>query len=235
MAEKDIYTKDIYMKEAYEYIGYIKNDLAILGNKPYDKNALHDILRCSHGLKGNSMQMGFFIVAYFSHIINDIVRGVEEGRTKPTEETLAFISDFLGSLEKFISFSAKKKKYKISQQLFKKLDKLMYKEFNKPMKKDVKGIYEEEVGYRLKRIDALLGNLEKKFNPKLIKNIIDELHALEGIFLQAGFMKNSSICLIIKDIMYKVLEDKKIDTESISIIRSSIVSLKLSLKLLKKG
>jgi len=234
MGEKDLYTKDIYMKEAYEYIGYIKNDLAVLSDKPDDKNALHDILRCSHGLNGNSMQMGFFIVAYFSHIINDMVHDIEEGRTKPTEENLAFISDFLGSLEKVIGFSAKKKKYEISQQLFKRLDKLMCKEFNKPMKKDIKGIYEEEVGSRLKKIDTLLKMLEKKFDSKLIKNVIDELHALEGIFLQAGFMKNSSICLIIKDIMYKVLEDNKIDTESISIIRSSLVSLKLSLKLLKE-
>jgi hypothetical protein len=227
--------KDIYIKESYEYISYIKNDLAILDDNPGDKTALHDILRCSHGLKGNSMQMGFFIVAYFSHIINDMVRDIEEGRTKPTEENIAFISDFLGSLEKIMSFSAKKKKYEISRQLFKKLDKLMYKEFNKPMKKDVKGIYEEEVSSRLNKIDILVKHLDKKFSPEIIKNIIDELHALEGIFLQAGFLKNSSICLIIKDIMYKILEDKKIEPESVSVIKNSVERLRMSLKLLKGG
>jgi hypothetical protein len=81
----------------------------------------------------------------------------------------------------------------------------------------------------------LVKHLDKKFSPEIIKNIIDELHALEGIFLQAGFLKNSSICLIIKDIMYKILEDKKIEPESVSVIKNSVERLRMSLKLLKGG
>ena len=103
------------------------------------------------------------------------------------------------------------------------------------MKKEVRGIYEEEVSERLNNIETLLKKLGKRFDTENVKNVIGELHALEGVFLQAGFLKNSSVCLITKDIMYKVLEDEQIDPETVSIIRLSLERLRASLKLIKVG
>ena len=121
----------LYIKEANDCIYRIKASLNYLEKNMYDERAVIQLRMDSHKLKGSSLQMGFYLIAYLARLIEDIVKKILEKELKLNKQKLEFLKDFCESLEKAVDAETRKKKFRINPKLIDTMDKLLEKEYKR--------------------------------------------------------------------------------------------------------
>ena len=89
--------KALYLQTGREYLQALNTFLLQLEKNPGDKEAISEIFRNAHSLKGQSAAMGYISTGFLCHAIEDVFYEVKEGRLAVTPA----ISDAL-----FLSFDA---------------------------------------------------------------------------------------------------------------------------------
>lgn len=80
--------KDVFAAEAQEYLQVLNKDLLRLENSPGDRNALNDMFRAAHSLKGMSSTMGYQELADFTHQIESVLDLLRVGELSATESVV---------------------------------------------------------------------------------------------------------------------------------------------------
>lgn len=121
--------RKLYLEDAEKHLGIINASLKRLKKDKNDKEAIKNMLRSLHTLKGNSLQMENYLVTYISEVMYNLLEKMEEGEVEIDEKTLVFLLDFTVTLDQAIDYIKQGKKFRISPGLFKKLDKICGREY----------------------------------------------------------------------------------------------------------
>jgi len=171
---------DTYKKETESCIKTIHTLLKTLQKKPSDPKAISELVRAAHTLKGASLQMGYYSVAYIARMMEDFSKNLQI-RKKVNMQDLAFLEDFTSSIDKSIGAETAGETSKIEPELLKKIDRLEIKE-----KEELKRLFSREFNENLGMIDKGLQALEKNPDDKeAVLGIRKATHSLEGDSLLA--------------------------------------------------
>lgn len=85
MRMQDSY-RELFISESEEYLTNISNCLVKLEENPQDKNAINEIFRCVHTLKGMSATMGYEKFSHLAHDMEDLFDAVRNHKIELTAE-----------------------------------------------------------------------------------------------------------------------------------------------------
>jgi two-component system chemotaxis sensor kinase CheA len=78
--------KELFVETGKEYLKSLSDSLLKLEKDPKNKDAVAEIFRASHSLKGQSAAMGFEKTGYLCHAVEDVFFEIKEGRLETTPE-----------------------------------------------------------------------------------------------------------------------------------------------------
>lgn len=98
--------KDLFVQTGKEYLQSLNASLLKLEKDPGDKEAVAEVFRSAHSLKGQSAAMGYEKTGYLCHAVEDVFFEIKEGRFKVTPEladllfaALDALTDSIGHIE----------------------------------------------------------------------------------------------------------------------------------------
>lgn len=91
--------RELFLTESQEYLGKIGNCLIKLEENPDNREAINEIFRCAHTLKGMSATMGFDKLAQLSHQMEDLLDEIRNHRIKLDSEIVDQLFVCLDTLE----------------------------------------------------------------------------------------------------------------------------------------
>jgi two-component system, chemotaxis family, sensor kinase CheA len=78
--------RELFISESEEYLTNISNCLVKLEENPQDKNAINEIFRCVHTLKGMSATMGYEKFSHLAHDMEDLFDAIRNHKIALTSE-----------------------------------------------------------------------------------------------------------------------------------------------------
>lgn len=102
--------QDLYVSTAREYIKSLNDSLLRLEKNPKDEDAIEEIFRSSHSLKGQSAVMKYNSTAYLCHTIEDIFYEIKKKRIELLPQTADLLFKAFDSLKTAIDAIEKEKK-----------------------------------------------------------------------------------------------------------------------------
>src|SRR5215204_7411332 len=78
--------KDLYIQTGREYIQSLNASLLKLEKNPADKEAIEEVFRSAHSLKGQSAAMEYQSTGFLCHTIEDVFYEIKHGRMQLTSE-----------------------------------------------------------------------------------------------------------------------------------------------------
>ena len=86
--------KDLFVTTAKKYLETLNTELLKLEKEPSSNEAINEIFRAAHSLKGQSAAMGFKETGYLCHVVEDVFYEIKENGKKvdPTLADLLFAS-----------------------------------------------------------------------------------------------------------------------------------------------
>lgn len=91
-----------FVQESDEQITDLNNALLDLESDPEDEDAMEQIFRTAHNIKGNCGAMGFTKAADLSHAIEDLLEEMRVGRISVTPDTMDQVFEAVDTLEAMI-------------------------------------------------------------------------------------------------------------------------------------
>jgi two-component system chemotaxis sensor kinase CheA len=88
-----------FVRESEEQITVLNNALLDLEHDPGDEEAMEQIFRTAHSLKGNCGAMGFDRASTLAHAIEDLLEEIRTGRVEPSPEIMDAIFAGVDGLE----------------------------------------------------------------------------------------------------------------------------------------
>ena len=116
--------QDLYVQTAREYVKSLNDSLLRLEKNPQDNEAIEEIFRSSHSLKGQSAVMRYDNTAYLCHTIEDIFYEIRKKRMQFRPEVADLLFTAFDSLGKAIDLIEKEKKDTDHTDIIEKLKKL---------------------------------------------------------------------------------------------------------------
>ncbi len=92
-----------FVAEAEEGITDLNNALLALEADPEDDEAMDDVFRVAHTLKGNAAAMGFEEVSSFGHALEDLLDAVRSGGREVTPELMDLLFEGVDTVEALIA------------------------------------------------------------------------------------------------------------------------------------
>jgi len=74
--------KDLFVTTAKKYLETLNTQLLVLEKEPDNKDAVTEIFRAAHSLKGQSAAMGFNETGYLCHVVEDVFYEIKENGKK---------------------------------------------------------------------------------------------------------------------------------------------------------
>ena len=74
--------KDLFVTTAKKYLETLNTELLKLEKEPTSKEAINEIFRAAHSLKGQSAAMGFKETGYLCHVVEDVFYEIKENGKK---------------------------------------------------------------------------------------------------------------------------------------------------------
>lgn len=99
MKEKEY--KELFLMEAKDNIEQLDKLFVDLEKDHSNESAIKEIFRITHTLKGNAMGLGFEPIAQLSHVMEDVMLAIQEGKIKLEQELFKILfraNDKLGAL-----------------------------------------------------------------------------------------------------------------------------------------
>jgi len=94
---------EIFRLEAEEHLQTISTYVAALEKEPTNRDFIQGIRRATHTLKGAAAMMGFRAIAELSHISEDLLDSIMEGKTPISSDALSIILDTTETLDVLIT------------------------------------------------------------------------------------------------------------------------------------
>ena len=90
---------EIFRLEAEEHLQTISTYVAALEKEPTNRECIQGIRRATHTLKGAAAMMGFRAIAELSHVSEDLLDNIMEGKTPASSDALSLILDTAETLD----------------------------------------------------------------------------------------------------------------------------------------
>ncbi len=94
---------EIFRLEAEEHLQTISTYVAALEREPTNRECIQGIRRATHTLKGAAAMMGFRAIAELSHVSEDLLDNIMEGKTSASSDALSLILDTAETLDILIT------------------------------------------------------------------------------------------------------------------------------------
>ena len=94
---------EIFRLEAEEHLQTISTYVAALEKEPTNRECIQGIRRATHTLKGAAAMMGFRAIAELSHVSEDLLDNIMEGKTTASSDALSLILDTAETLDVLIT------------------------------------------------------------------------------------------------------------------------------------
>jgi two-component system chemotaxis sensor kinase CheA len=98
--------RGMFFEEARDYVATFESAVLTLEREPTNTEAIHEMFRAAHSLKGCSATLGVDDVASFTHVLENLLDRMREGTVEATSELIELLlaaSDVLGKLLKSAS------------------------------------------------------------------------------------------------------------------------------------
>ncbi|WP_193309277.1 chemotaxis protein CheA [Halorubrum halophilum] len=92
-----------FVAEAEDGITDLNNALLALEADPEDSEAMDDVFRVAHTLKGNAAAMGYEDVSDFGHALEDLLDAVRQGEREVTPELMDLLFEGVDTVEAMVS------------------------------------------------------------------------------------------------------------------------------------
>lgn len=89
-----------FLESAREHLGGINTGLGRLREEPGNEEALQEVFRRAHSLKGSAMTMGLTEISSLAHGIEEVFRDLSEGRGELSEEVLDGVLEALDAINR---------------------------------------------------------------------------------------------------------------------------------------
>ena len=93
---------NIFIEEASENLQNLNQSLLELENNPENISILDSIFRIAHTLKGMSATMGFNRMSGLTHVMEDVLQGIKDGKVKVTEEIINLLFNSFDALDGYV-------------------------------------------------------------------------------------------------------------------------------------
>ncbi len=97
-----------YVSEVKELLESARKDIMTLKNSQSDSDALSNLLRSLHTIKGNSRMLGFPTIEKLSHAVEDIYKSVKDGKIKNTDRLVKLVYAVADKIEECVASIIKK-------------------------------------------------------------------------------------------------------------------------------
>ena len=97
-----------YVSEVKELLESARKDIMTLKNSQSDSDALSNLLRSLHTIKGNSRMLGFPTIEKLSHAVEDIYKSVKDGKIKNTDRLVKLVYAVADKIEECVVSIIKK-------------------------------------------------------------------------------------------------------------------------------
>jgi len=94
--------KDVFLEESDEYLQVLNDGMLRLENDPADKEALGDIFRAAHTLKGMAATMGYETMSNLTHSMESALELFRDGNAKISAELVTSIFKSLDRLSEIV-------------------------------------------------------------------------------------------------------------------------------------
>lgn len=97
-----------YVSEVKELLESARKDIMTLKNSQSNSDALSNLLRSLHTIKGNSRMLGFPTIEKLSHAVEDIYKSVKDGKIKNTDRLVKLVYAVADKIEECVASIIKK-------------------------------------------------------------------------------------------------------------------------------
>jgi two-component system, chemotaxis family, sensor kinase CheA len=94
--------KDVFLTEAREYLSALNNSLVLLEKNQAQTEAIHDIFRAAHSLKGMAATMGYDPMVQLTHQMETILEPIRSGIENLSAKMVDVLFICLDQLEKWV-------------------------------------------------------------------------------------------------------------------------------------
>ena len=93
---------DIFVDETKEHIQVLSDQIMVLEKEPDDSDAIAEIFRSAHSLKGMAGTMGFKRMQHLTHDMEDVFSAVREGKMKVNDSLVDTLFRGLDALQEYL-------------------------------------------------------------------------------------------------------------------------------------
>lgn len=94
-----------FFEESYEALDLMESGLVRLSPDDLDPDLVHGIFRAAHSLKGNSATFGFTHLSELTHLMENLLERVRDGRLAPTSEMVDLLLATLDCLRSLLGMA----------------------------------------------------------------------------------------------------------------------------------
>jgi two-component system chemotaxis sensor kinase CheA len=116
---------DEFVMDAKEHVSVLNESLLTLEKNPSDTEAINRIFRAAHTLKGNSATMGFMDISGLSHMMENVLDEVRQGKLELNEDIVDTLLEALDNLESMVEAVACKGPLRDCSEILANLDSLI--------------------------------------------------------------------------------------------------------------
>ncbi|MFA5117037.1 MAG: Hpt domain-containing protein, partial [Candidatus Omnitrophota bacterium] len=94
--------RELFITESAEYLKSISQDLIVLEQNPADNEAINNIFRAAHSMKGMAASLGLDKLAGLSHHLEDVLDGLRSAKLKITPELMNILFSCLDIMQTLV-------------------------------------------------------------------------------------------------------------------------------------
>ena len=211
--------KDFFM-EAELQVETFEQNILVLENEPHNKEAVDEIFRAAHTLKGAAGTVQMDELTQFTHICEDALDEIRSGNVEVTTEVVDIILEAIDIIKAMLEVRTEGEVYqKDISEVSGKLERFISSGKSAPEKKPKKKVAEEEPEkaapsdsgkpseYEILEMNEQCGENEKIVLVHIIFNEDNPMNTVGGVQVFAALKKNSTVlnCVPDFDELYKDL------------------------------
>ena len=93
---------DIFVDETKEHIQVLSDQIMVLEKEPDNSDAIAEIFRSAHSLKGMAGTMGFKRMQHLTHDMEDVFSAVREGKMKVNDSLVDTLFRGLDAIQEYL-------------------------------------------------------------------------------------------------------------------------------------
>lgn len=153
---------DLFISETREHIKLLNENFLVLEKEPASSNAINQIFRSFHTIKGMAATMGYESLANLSHRLEDLLNEVKKGRIKIDQDIMNYFLTVVDFFESALALLKSGQEIPGVQNLMAKADAIMRGEKIAIEETRVRPIADlEEIRIKMGRLDHLVNLLSE--------------------------------------------------------------------------